>query len=344
MKLSVRKRLFLSHFVAVVLVSGSIGTYFYRSARDSLLRSLQARLQNTAALAGEVIEVKNLDGIRSAADVESEAYLTYLRLLRSFRHSNSDIAFLYLMRREGDQVTFVVDSDETEAQAKPGQVYREVVPSLLRGFTEPSVDGEIVTDKWGSFLSGYAPVKNGHGHYLVGLDMRADEVKRKFYYLQVSGFLSLLLSIVLAYLFSRILSARFVQSIGALTARCRDIASGKLEQRMDLITGDEFDELIGAFNHMSADLSAARSGIERANRELEQRVQGRTRDLQAALDRVKVLSGLVPICASCKKIREDSGYWTQVERFVERHSDAQFTHGICPECMARMYPDAAPPA
>lgn len=55
-------------------------------------------------------------------------------------------------------------------------------------------------------------------------------------------------------------------------------------------------------------------------------------ELQAALTQLKTISGLLPICASCKKIRDDQGYWTQVEVYVMAHSRAEFTHGICPEC------------
>ncbi len=55
-------------------------------------------------------------------------------------------------------------------------------------------------------------------------------------------------------------------------------------------------------------------------------------ELREALTRVKALSGLLPICACCKKIRDDQGYWTQVELFVMAHSQAEFTHGICPDC------------
>lgn len=60
-------------------------------------------------------------------------------------------------------------------------------------------------------------------------------------------------------------------------------------------------------------------------------------ELQVALNDVKTLSGLVPICASCKKIRDDSGYWEQIEYYIERHSNAQFSHGVCPECAEKLY-------
>ncbi len=62
-------------------------------------------------------------------------------------------------------------------------------------------------------------------------------------------------------------------------------------------------------------------------------------ELTDALTQVKTLSGLLPICASCKKIRNDNGYWEAVETYVSEHSDADFTHGICPECVQRLYPE-----
>ena len=61
--------------------------------------------------------------------------------------------------------------------------------------------------------------------------------------------------------------------------------------------------------------------------------------LQAALKEVKTLSGLLPICASCKKIRTDKSTWQQIEAYITSHSDADFTHGICPECAHRLYPE-----
>jgi FixJ family two-component response regulator len=61
-------------------------------------------------------------------------------------------------------------------------------------------------------------------------------------------------------------------------------------------------------------------------------------ELQEALAKVKLLSGFLPICASCKKIRDDSGYWRQIEAYIRDHSEADFTHGICPECAQRLYP------
>lgn len=56
-------------------------------------------------------------------------------------------------------------------------------------------------------------------------------------------------------------------------------------------------------------------------------------ELQEALDDVKMLSGLIPICSSCKKIRDDEGFWHKLETYISNHSDAKFTHGLCPDCV-----------
>jgi PAS domain S-box-containing protein len=63
------------------------------------------------------------------------------------------------------------------------------------------------------------------------------------------------------------------------------------------------------------------------------------RDLQKALSEVKTLKGIFPICASCKKIRDDKGYWNQVEVYIRDHSEAEFSHGICPDCTKKLYGD-----
>ena len=72
--------------------------------------------------------------------------------------------------------------------------------------------------------------------------------------------------------------------------------------------------------------------------QMEKKVKKLILELQDALTKVKILNGLLPICASCKKIRDDEGYWTQVEEYIEKNSQATFTHGVCPECMKKLYP------
>jgi CHASE3 domain sensor protein len=86
--------------------------------------------------------------------------------------------------------------------------------------------------------------------------------------------------------------------------------------------------------------TAMRDRIHRHAAELEDRVRERTRDLQAALDNVRQLQGLLPICAWCKKVRDDGDYWHEVEHYVAAHTEARFSHGICPTCF-RIQADGA---
>jgi PleD family two-component response regulator len=72
---------------------------------------------------------------------------------------------------------------------------------------------------------------------------------------------------------------------------------------------------------------------------LERGLAERNRVLETALGEVKKLSGLLPICANCKKIRDDQGYWHQVEHYIKERSDADFTHALCPSCMTELYPE-----
>ena len=94
---------------------------------------------------------------------------------------------------------------------------------------------------------------------------------------------------------------------------------------------------VDAFLRISATQEALRASeaeVRKLNAALEQRVA----ELSEAAEKVKLLSGLIPICASCKKIRDDKGYWSQVEVYIRDHSEATFSHGICPECTKTLFP------
>ena len=69
------------------------------------------------------------------------------------------------------------------------------------------------------------------------------------------------------------------------------------------------------------------------------RTRSRQYQLRDAMENIKILSGLLPICASCKKIRDDKGYWNQIEAYIRDHPEAEFTHSTCPDCVKVLYPD-----
>ena len=103
-----------------------------------------------------------------------------------------------------------------------------------------------------------------------------------------------------------------------------------------------YDELERRVKERTADLATA-------NKQLKLQIEERKKaqeeketlivELKNALKKVKTLGGLLPICASCKKIRDDKGYWNQLEDYIHKHSEAEFSHSVCPDCAKKLYPD-----
>ena len=97
-----------------------------------------------------------------------------------------------------------------------------------------------------------------------------------------------------------------------------------------LLRGLDGEKRVGSLSFDITDRKATESEHERLISELRE-----------ALAEVKTLSGFIPICASCKNIRDDAGYWQQIEQYLGKHSDLEFTHGICPACLEKLYPEFA---
>jgi PAS domain S-box-containing protein len=125
----------------------------------------------------------------------------------------------------------------------------------------------------------------------------------------------------------KVVSVKYVESL---------IQTRSGEERIiawyNTLLSDESGNMIGT-------LSSGEDITERKRAEEER--EKLVHELQEALAKVKTLSGMLPICASCKKIRDDKGYWNQIESYIRDHSEAEFSHGICPDCMKKLYPDFA---
>ncbi|MBU0492911.1 MAG: HAMP domain-containing protein [Chloroflexi bacterium] len=137
-------------------------------------------------------------------------------------------------------------------------------------------------------------------------------------------------------------SALFVQSQD-FAAQIEAIVAGQqpvMAQELTLVDGRTFERdyvPIRVNGDLRGHLWQYRDITDRQQAQAER--ERLLHDLQMTLTRVKQLSGMLPICASCKKIRDDAGYWHDVAAYVRDHSEAEFTHGLCPDCAERLYPD-----
>ncbi len=136
---------------------------------------------------------------------------------------------------------------------------------------------------------------------------------------------------------------------------CRRIRSVKTDQppyllmlttkgfKVDIVEGLK----AGADDYLSKPYDTAellaRIEVGRRMLEMQARLNQKIGELREALDHIRTLQGILPICSFCKKIRDDQGYWRQVEVYVRDHSNADFSHGICPDCRKQHYPDYADP-
>ena len=102
----------------------------------------------------------------------------------------------------------------------------------------------------------------------------------------------------------------------------------------DYVLKDRLSCLVPAVNQ-ALSKAEERVNLKRGEEEREKLIH----ELQEALAKVKTLSGMLPICASCKKIRDDKGYWNQMEAYIRDHSEAEFSHSICPDCKKKLYGD-----
>lgn len=113
------------------------------------------------------------------------------------------------------------------------------------------------------------------------------------------------------------------------------------DEKADIVAGLEAganDYLAKPFDHGEL---RARIEVGRRLADMQDALVAKVEELNHALEHIKTLRGIVPICAKCKKIRDDQGYWNQLELYVREHTEAEFSHGFCPDCLNHLYPEIA---
>ncbi|MDW7773361.1 MAG: hypothetical protein SCH71_10765 [Desulfobulbaceae bacterium] len=208
---------------------------------------------------------------------------------------------------DSTDIGLINDKDYFHSLVARGRNFTRVVE---KGGT--SMDGQKIPV---TVIESYVPYMN-NGSFIGALEVYLDITEKKRM-LQNTLLVCNIVSIGLTALFSAIIMATLMQLDKSINERKR--SNGNLEQ-----------------------------SNARLNREVEIRKQiqlekeNLINKLKSSLEKVKLLSGFLPICASCKKIRDDKGYWNQIESFIREHSEAEFSHGICPDCAHKHYGEFYP--
>ncbi|MDO8535795.1 MAG: HD domain-containing protein [Candidatus Omnitrophota bacterium] len=260
-------------FVLLMFLSGFIGDFFvYEYSLRSQMDQLRDKLMIIAQLIAKNIDAKELLEIPlNNGGSESAQYKKIESELNKIRGIVPSIVYIYIMERTQNECVFkfIIDlhpngPKEEPVPATPGEEYNcALYPEMVKAFFGPSADRKIVKDKWGIFLSGYAPIKNDKNEpvAILGVDMSARDVYELQKEVKKRALLILLLGIILSIFFGTFISLRVTKPVKKLVEGTRRISEGDLDYRVKTGGSDEMSELADSFNKMTVKLSGARNEL-----------------------------------------------------------------------------------
>lgn len=263
----------LSIIFIIILVFSLVGsTYFiYRRAIIQQKEELRGKILSLAKLASMLIDGDKHTQIKPVRESQdSEIYKEIKAILQKIKDSDPVIDSVYTMVKTDKENLwmFVVDSGDRkrEVMAYCGERYDvSPYPQMQRAFELPSVDKELTVDKWGVWLSGYAPIYNQQGQAvaIVGLDVSAKSIQ------QMQGLLAkrflgvLVLVIVISLVMSWFIAESVSRPLRILTQGVREVSKGNFTQKVEVKSRDELQELAGAFNKMTDALLDMQTKLQR---------------------------------------------------------------------------------
>ncbi len=318
---SLQTKLGFSFSILTIVTSALLTFTLYQTVRGRLQQEIRQRLYDIASISALQIDG---DAHATLVDPTQEGNATYIRIkrvLQNIRDKGTDIRYVYTWRRNPrGQLIFVVDAETNpEEISHLGDVYVSAEPSLsaeLATLDHTMVDKEFTTDKWGIWLSSYAPFYRSDGQMegILGIDIAASDVilhQRRFLWVALGVFgAAIPLASILGWLLGRKLAAPIVK----LTAGSERITEGDLNYRVAIQNNDEVGELATAFNKMTQalqktimdrdqeitnrkktenTLEATVQQLSLANRELQEFAYITAHDLKSPLRAIGGLAGLI---------------------------------------------------
>lgn len=291
---------FLAGAIGIVLLMGMTMIVLVKT---TLYKQLHEKLEKRGVSIARSMAHESINPILTRKFFELEM------LVKDFKGSEDDIEYIFVLDSHGEVLAhtfekgFPVDLKKLNTAANI-ESYRlqhlESEKGRIHDIAVPLLKGRI-----GVVHLGFSeePLRRG-----------LNEIIRLIMYIIAA---ILVIGSIAAIVFSTAITKPVLELLKGVKA----LGSGNLDARISVIGDDEIGQLGSAFNDM-----------------VEKRRQAEE-ELRDALAKINTLRGLIPICASCKKIRDDHGFWNSIEKYIMEHSEAEFSHGICPDCAKRLYPE-----
>jgi HAMP domain-containing protein len=192
-------------------------------------------------------------------------------------------------------------------------------------------------------LSSYTPLKIQDLNWVLLSEIDVQEAFEPLERLKVRSIITVLFISLLIVLYGILFSRKINAALRQLQGGINRIEKGDLTHELKIETSDEFCDLADSFNKMAQNLRNTMASKDELFREIEQRKlaeleKGKLIDkLQDTLAEIRTLRGILPLCSFCNKVRDDKGYWEQVDVYIQKYSEANISHSVCPECAEKHY-------
>jgi GAF domain-containing protein len=277
-------------FALFSMVAVGLTTFiYYQNTRTQLRQDIRERLRDAVSIGALQVDSVAHSQLNSPSQEGGSTYLRLKETLQNIRDAGTNIRFVYTMRQDAQgNILFIVDAEESEEDVSHlGDIYDDASPWLKENFAsiqEPVVENEMYTDKWGTWLTGYAPfyTPDGRREGILGMDISATNILAQEKHAQQQALLFFLFSILPIALVGWLFGNTLTTSLSKLTKGADKLSSGDLAYRVDINSHDEIEVLGQAFNSTAGKLNELVTGLEQRVEERTTALTRRTSQLQAA--------------------------------------------------------------
>lgn len=248
---SIRAQLVGSFVLLVLVISTIINVQSYRNNYKHYISDIRNQVERIAAGAALFVDGEMHATFTDPSAMENEAFIATRNQLMDYMQATGMTYIYTLSQVDSDTTQFIVDASEEEP-AELGYEY-EYMAGMEKAFNgEPSSDDDVYTDEWGTFISGYAPIKDNQGNVVavVGVDIEASELEARKEAFLLQAIIQSIIALIIAVILGGFLAHRIAQPIGQLRNKLRALSAngGDLTQRIEIHTKDELEELSESVN------------------------------------------------------------------------------------------------